>query len=78
MNVDINLSVADFVRSRAVFAALGFAFNDTFSDDTAGDMVICEPAHAMLLTHEKAATFAPRTITASALPIRPALPLGEV
>lgn len=62
MNVYINLPVADLARSRAFFAALGFAFDDRFSDDTAAAMVISEHAHAMLLTHEKAATFTPRPI----------------
>lgn len=62
MNVYINLPVADLARSRAFFTALGFTFNDTFSDETAAAMVISENAHAMLLTREKAATFTPRPI----------------
>ncbi len=62
MNVYINLPVADLARTRAFFAALGFGFDDRFSDDTAIAMRIGEGATAMLLTHAKFAAFTPRRI----------------
>ena len=62
MNVYINLPVADLGRSRAFFEALGFAFNDRFCDGTAIAMTLNETSSAMLLTHEKYATFTPRRI----------------
>ena len=62
MNVYINLPVADLDRSRAFFGALGFDFNDAFSDGTALAMRISETCYAMLLTHEKFARFTPRPI----------------
>jgi len=62
MNVYINLPVADLERSRAFFGALGFEFNETFSDDTALAMKISDTCFAMLLTHEKFAPFTPRPI----------------
>lgn len=62
MKVYINLPVADLSRSRAFFEALGFSFNDTFCDDTALAMTISESCFAMLLTHEKFASFTPRPV----------------
>jgi predicted lactoylglutathione lyase len=62
MNIYINLPVADLGRSRAFFGGLGFAFNDTFSDDTAAAMQISDSCLVMLLTHEKFAGFTPRRI----------------
>ena len=62
----INLPVADLGRSRAFFEALGFAFDDRFSDDTALGMAINESCFAMLLTHEKFAQFKPRPIADAA------------
>lgn len=61
-NVYINLPVGDLGRSRRFFEALGFSFNDRFSDDTALGMAISETCFAMLLTHERFASFTPRPI----------------
>lgn len=61
-NVYINLPVGDLDRSRRFFEALGFSFNDAFGDDTALAMTISERCVAMLLTHEKFASFTPRPI----------------
>ena len=60
--VFINLPVEDLGRSRAFFERLGFSFDDTFCDDTALAMTISEACFAMLLTHEKFATFTPKPI----------------
>lgn len=63
MNVFVNLPVADLARSREFFATLGFTFDERFSDDTALGMKISDTNFAMLLTHEKFATFTPRKIS---------------
>lgn len=62
INVYINLPVADLTRSREFFEALGFSFNDQFSDDTGLAMVISETCSAMLLTHNKFKEFTPKAI----------------
>lgn len=62
MNVYINLPVADLERSRAFFSGLGFGFHKTFSDETALAMEISGNCFAMLLTHQKFATFTPRPL----------------
>ena len=58
----VNLPVRDLKASMAFYKALGFTFNPQFSDDTGACMVISEHNYAMLLTHEKFATFATRPI----------------
>lgn len=45
----VNLPVRDLGRSKAFFAALGFAFNPQFTDEKAACMVIGEDICAMLL-----------------------------
>lgn len=60
MNVYVNLPVGDLDRSRRFFQALGFSFNDAY--DTAIAMTISEACVAMLLTHDKFASFTPRPI----------------
>lgn len=62
IKIFVNLPVTDLKRSRAFFDALGFSFNEQFSDDTAASMVISEHNYAMLLTHEKFAQFTPKKI----------------
>ena len=58
----INLPVADLPRSIAFFTALGFTINPQWTDDTAACMVISDTIFAMLLTHEKFASFSPKPI----------------
>ncbi|WP_426452883.1 VOC family protein [Paenibacillus sp. S-38] len=58
----VNLPVRDLKQSRAFFEAVGFAFNDQYSDDTAACLVISEQIFAMLLTHEKYASFSTKEI----------------
>ncbi|MBX9682468.1 MAG: VOC family protein [Hyphomicrobium sp.] len=53
----VNLPVKDLKKSMAFYKALGFTFNPQFTDDTAACMVISEHNYAMLLTHEKFASF---------------------
>lgn len=45
----VNLPVADLVKSRAYFTALGFEFNDVFSDDNAASLVVSDQAVVMLV-----------------------------
>lgn len=58
----VNLPVADLSRARSFYAALGFSFDDRFSDDTAASVVVSESIHIMLLTREKFATFTNRPV----------------
>lgn len=58
----INLAVQDVQRARDFWTALGFTFNEQFSDDTAIAMVVSEHVHVMLLSHEKFSTFTARPI----------------
>lgn len=44
----VNLPVRELARTKEFFTALGFAFNDQFSDDNTLCMVISEQAYAML------------------------------
>lgn len=62
MNTYINLPVQDLARSKRFFEALGFVFNDQFSDDTALSMMLGETSFAMLLTHEKFSAFTDKKI----------------
>jgi predicted lactoylglutathione lyase len=58
----INLAVKDLQKSMDFYAALGFANNPQFSDDTAKCMVWSENIFVMLLTHEKFGSFATKPI----------------
>ncbi|MBN9444898.1 VOC family protein [Bosea sp. (in: a-proteobacteria)] len=58
----LNLPVKDLPASMAFFEALGFSFNPQFTDETAACMVISDTIFAMLLTHEKFASFSPKPI----------------
>jgi predicted lactoylglutathione lyase len=58
----VNLPVKDLKKSMAFFAALGYTFNQQFTNDDAACMVISEDIYAMLLTHAKFREFTPRAI----------------
>ena len=58
----VNLPVKDLKRSMAFYAALGFANNPQFTDDTAACMVVSEEIYVMVLTHEKFKQFTPKAI----------------
>src|SRR5690349_10783805 len=49
----VNLPVKDIDKTRAFFAALGFTFNPTFSDETSSCMVIEENIFAMLMEESR-------------------------
>jgi len=61
-HVYVNLPVTDLSRARTFYAALGFAFDDRFSDDSAACVVVSENIHLMILTREKFAGFTPRPV----------------
>ncbi|WP_303637744.1 MULTISPECIES: VOC family protein [Stenotrophomonas] len=46
----VNLPVKDLEKSKAFFAALGYSFNPTFTNDDAAGMVISDSIYVMLLT----------------------------
>ncbi|WP_332685471.1 VOC family protein [Bosea sp. (in: a-proteobacteria)] len=58
----VNLPVKDLAKSMDFFKALGFSFNPQFTDETAACMVISDTIFAMLLTHEKFASFSPKPV----------------
>lgn len=53
----VNLPVKDLPATRRFFDALGFTFNEQFSDDTAACMVVDENIFVMHLTEQKFAQF---------------------
>ena len=53
----LNLPVADLAASRAFFGALGFEFNEKFSDQGAACMIVSEQAYVMLLQRDRFAEF---------------------
>ncbi|KAF0808752.1 hypothetical protein A167_02470 [Alcanivorax sp. S71-1-4] len=55
----INLPVTDLPRSMTFFKALGFHFNEQFTDDTAACLVIDQGIHAMLVTEKRFMDFIP-------------------
>lgn len=50
-SIFVNLPVADLPAARRFFAALGFGFNDAFSNEHAACMVVADTISVMLLTH---------------------------
>jgi predicted lactoylglutathione lyase len=59
----VNIPVSDLQRSIDFFEALGFAFNQQFTDSTATCMLVGEDAYFMLLTHDKFGGFSKRPIS---------------
>ena len=58
----VNLPVKDLKASIAFFTALGYSFNQQFTDETATCMIVSNDILVMLLTHEKFKTFTPHEI----------------
>jgi predicted lactoylglutathione lyase len=58
----VNIPVRDLQRSIEFFEALGFAFNQQFTDATATCMLVGEDAYFMLLTAEKFRDFSKRPV----------------
>ena len=58
----VNLAVRDLPRSRQFFHSLGFAFDESFSNEDAACMVISKRANVMLLCERFFRTFTQRSI----------------
>ncbi len=61
-SIFVNFPVADLPRARAFYAALGFAFDERFSDDQTACVVVSRAISIMILTRERFADFSPRPI----------------
>jgi uncharacterized protein len=53
----VNLPVSDLPASRAFYTSLGFAVNETFSDDQVTAVVVSDTIVLMLLTRDRFADF---------------------
>ena len=62
IKIFVNLPVKDLARSRAFFTALGYGFNERFTDQNATCLVIGDDIYAMLLTEPFFAGFTAREI----------------
>jgi uncharacterized protein len=62
----VNLPVQDLPKSVEFFSALGFEFNQQFTDDNATCMVVSEHACVMLLVRPFFATFTTKDVADSA------------
>ncbi|QNH16349.1 hypothetical protein HEP74_01474 [Xanthomonas sp. SS] len=59
----VNLPVRDLEASKAFFAALGYAFNPTFTDQNAACMIVSDSIFVMLLTETFFAGFTSKPIS---------------
>ena len=62
MAVYVNVAVEDVARSRAFFTALGFSFDERFSNDMALGMIIDGGGYAMLLRKDFFQSFTTREL----------------
>lgn len=58
----VNVPVRDLPASTAFFRALGFGFDEKFTDDTAACMIVSDQAYVMLLTEPKFAEFTTKPV----------------
>ena len=58
----VNLPVKDLAASTAFFKALGFAFDERFTDESCACMVVSEQAYVMLLAEPRFADFTTRPV----------------
>ncbi len=61
-SVFINLPVKDLAKSMDFFAKIGWPHNPQFTDETAASIVISDTIYAMVMTHEKFASFVDKPI----------------
>ncbi|NND31353.1 MAG: glyoxalase/bleomycin resistance/extradiol dioxygenase family protein [Saprospiraceae bacterium] len=62
-SIFVNLPVKNLERTRAFWSALGFSFNEDFSDDKALCLILNEGViYSMLITHDYFQTFTNRPI----------------
>jgi predicted lactoylglutathione lyase len=64
----VNLPVQDLTKSVGFFTALGFEFNERFTDENATCMVVSDHACVMLLTRPFFASFTTRQVHEAAGP----------
>ena len=60
--VFVNLPVQDLAAAKAFFGALGFSFDEKFTDDSCACMVISDKAYAMLIAEGRFADFTSKPI----------------
>ena len=58
----VNLAVRDLTRAKAFFSALGFGYDQKFTDDKAACMVVSDDAYVMLLVEPFFKTFTTREV----------------
>jgi predicted lactoylglutathione lyase len=58
----VNVPVKDLAASTAFFRALGFSFDEKFTDDSCACMVVSEQAYVMLLVESRFAEFTSRPV----------------
>lgn len=58
----VNIPVRDLPAAKAFFAALGFGFDERFTDENAASMIVSDQAFVMLLTRERFADFTTKPI----------------
>ena len=58
----VNLPVKDLKRSSAFYSALGYRFNQQFSDEKAASFAISDDIYVMLLVEPFFKTFTPRPV----------------
>ena len=58
----VNLPVKDLAASTAFFRALGFDFDEKFTDDSCACMVVSEQAYVMLLVASRFADFTKKPV----------------
>ncbi|MEV6396727.1 VOC family protein [Streptomyces sp. NPDC051907] len=58
----VNLPVNDLATTKAFWAALGYSFNEQFSDETTACLVISDTIYAMLITEPRFKDFTKQEI----------------
>ena len=61
-NIFVNLPVKSFKKTREFFTKLGYSFNEQFTDETAGCLVLGDNIYAMLIEEERFKTFTNKDI----------------
>jgi predicted lactoylglutathione lyase len=72
----LNLPVDDLARSKAFYTALGYSFNEQFTDDKAAGLTISDTIHVMLQTKDHFATFTDKEIVDASRSAQALLVLG--
>jgi hypothetical protein len=61
-SIYVNLPVADLPKSKAFYAALGFALDPNMANETGACVVVSDTIRLMLATHERFRTFTPKAV----------------